>query len=72
MTFLAERRQELGLTQQQVADYVGVKQSAVAYWESGKRMPSVQRLVPLSCLLQCSVDELVERPTNYTIAQDGR
>lgn len=35
--WLAAQRQERGLSQQDVADVLGVSRSAVHYWETGKR-----------------------------------
>lgn len=35
--WLAEKRDEKGLSQQAVADRLGVTRTAVHYWESGKR-----------------------------------
>lgn len=33
--YLADRRKELGITQKEVADYVGVSEATVSRWESG-------------------------------------
>ena len=38
-TTIRKRRQVLGLTQQQLADSLGVSKSTVANWESGKHFP---------------------------------
>jgi len=38
-TRIARRRHVLGLTQQQLADRVGVSKSTVANWERGKHFP---------------------------------
>ena len=36
---LKASRERLGLTQEQVADMLGIKQSTVSGWESGRRIP---------------------------------
>ncbi len=57
--FLFKRRKELGLTQQNIADELGVSNKAVSKWESGESFPETALLVPLSKILVCSVDELL-------------
>lgn len=37
---IQERRQLLGLTQQQLADLLGVRQATISKWERGDRRPS--------------------------------
>lgn len=38
-------RDEKGLTQAQLADQLGVKQSTIAMWESGDRVPGKPELI---------------------------
>lgn len=53
-------RKTNGLTQQQLAERVGVTQSAVAAWESGKReVPNGDNLLRLSEVLGFQADELI-------------
>lgn len=40
---------------------MGVDQSAVSFWETGKTMPRAAMLVKLSGLYCCSVDELLAK-----------
>lgn len=40
----AELRQAAGLTQQELADAIGVTRAAVSFWESGLRTPRGQFL----------------------------
>lgn len=51
---LQERRQALGMTQQQVADKLGVNVTTYAHYESGRRMPNIERLTML-----CSMFDIV-------------
>ena len=46
------------LTQQQVADSMGVLQSAVSNWESEVALPRARQLPLLARVLGCSIDEL--------------
>ena len=47
-----------GLSQQQVANQLGVHQTAVSNWEKGKNLPSATMLVKVADLYGCSIDEL--------------
>lgn len=47
-----------GLTQQQLADEIGVTRSAVAMWESVGRNPPSKILPALATALGCSIDQL--------------
>lgn len=59
MWAIKERREELGMTQTELAEKVGVDQSSVAYWESGRYLPSTANLLKLSQVLDCSLDRLM-------------
>lgn len=58
MSFLSAR-ENVGLTQKEVADKLGLDQSAVSLWETGKTAPRASVLVRLAGLYCCSVDELL-------------
>lgn len=53
------RRKELGLTQEQLAEAVGVSAAAVSKWETGATAPAISLLAPLSRMLRLSLDELL-------------
>ena len=53
---LRERR---GLTQRALADAVGVTDKAVSKWESGRGLPDISLVEPLSSALGISVAELL-------------
>ena len=61
MIVLKALRLERGMTQQQVAEQIGVAKNAVSMWETGKRDPSFDKLIKLSDLFDCSVDYLLGR-----------
>lgn len=52
-------RSAAGMTQVELARRVGVSQGAVWQWEKGLTRPSVARLLSLSRVLGCTVDELL-------------
>lgn len=58
MSFLSAR-EKIGLSQREVAEKLGVDQSSVSFWETGKTAPRASTLVKLSGLYGCTVDELL-------------
>lgn len=57
--FVAARRKELGLTQQELADKLFVSNKAVSKWETGQSLPDIGLLEPLAQCLGVSVAELL-------------
>lgn len=51
---ITSRRKELGLTQQQLADAVGISGVSVYKWEAGINTPKGQNLFSLAEALRCS------------------
>lgn len=47
-----------GMKQLELAERVGVTQSAVSYWESDKSDPPCSILPKLAEILNCTIDEL--------------
>ena len=52
-------REKSGLTQRDLAIELGVDQSAVSLWESGKTQPRAKLLPQLAAIFCCTVDELL-------------
>ena len=55
-----EQRKRAGLTQMEVAKQLGITDSAVNQWETGKTTPNTKRLGELAKLYNCTVDELLK------------
>ena len=55
---IQERRKELGLTQEQVAEYLNVSVPAVCKWEKGVTSPDISLLPSLARLLQTDLNTL--------------
>ncbi len=55
---IAQRRRALGMTQEQLADRLGVTAPAVNKWEKGSTCPDVGLLPPLARLLEIDMNEL--------------
>ena len=52
-------RQRTGLSQNDLAQRVGVTRAVVTAWESGKACPKLDKLCPLANALKCTISELV-------------
>lgn len=57
---IAKYRRERGMTQDGLADALGVSRQAVSKWESDAAFPETEKLVRISRLLGCSIDELLK------------
>lgn len=57
---IAQRRKQLGLSQEELAGKICVTRQAVSKWESGAALPSVDNIVELARVLEISVDELLQ------------
>lgn len=57
---LKEYRIKLHLTQQQVADRIGINQRTYSGYENGQSEPSIENLIKLAKLFGVSVDTLIE------------
>ena len=56
---LKAARMRKGLSQQEVADLVGVAKSTYSMWETGNREPNLMRIKTLTKVLDVSGDELL-------------
>jgi len=56
---IARRRKAQGLSQEELANQLGVTRQAVSKWESGAALPSVDNMVELARVFDASVDELL-------------
>ncbi len=60
---IAAKRKELGMTQLELAEKMGVTDKAVSKWERGLAYPDVSSLPKLAEILGLSVDELMQTKT---------
>lgn len=69
---LKRYRKEKNMTQQDLADVLGVSNKTVSRWESGGGYPDVPLLAPLALALGVTVDDLLdrERPIRDLTRQD--
>ncbi len=57
--YLQERRKEKGLTQEQLAEHVGVARRTISRWETGSNMPDLDILIELSDFYDVDLRELL-------------
>lgn len=57
---LKEVRKASGLTQREVATYVGVNQNTYSYWENGKTKIDSESIAKLAKLFNVSIDYLLD------------
>lgn len=55
-------REEKGWSQRELAEKLGVKQSAVGMWESGRNNPEYGRLEEIASVFGITIDELINGP----------
>jgi transcriptional regulator with XRE-family HTH domain len=56
--YVSTRRAKRGLSQQQLADMIGVTKPTISYWEAAKVLPQVTVLEPLARALDGSYEDL--------------
>lgn len=61
---LAAERRKAGLSQQQVAEQIGVEPESVSRMETGSIVPSLLRLRQLAGVYECSMEALVGRTSD--------
>ena len=63
---IAKYRKEKGLSQEKVAEHMGVSRQAVTKWESNVSKPSSENLIKLAKLFDVSVDDLLDHMETKT------
>lgn len=56
---IARLRHERSLTQEELADFIGVTKASVSKWENGQSMPDILLLPQLAAFFDVTIDELV-------------
>lgn len=69
---IKNRRQELNMTQEQLANELNVSRSTVSNWEIGRNYPDLQLIVSISDVLSISLDALLGKESEIVkeIAKD--
>lgn len=56
---IISKRRDKGLTQDDLASYIGVSKTSVSKWETGRSYPDITFLPPLAAFFNISIDELI-------------
>ena len=62
---IAEQRKVANLTQEEVAEKLGIGAGAVSRMERGTIMPTVARLMELARIFSCPVSKILEKGSNH-------
>lgn len=68
---IRQYRKEAGMTQEEMADRLGVTAPAVNKWENGNSNPDIELLAPIARLLHISLDTLMSFQEELTSAEIG-
>lgn len=61
---LKNARTEMGLTQEKVAEEIGVSRQSISNWENNRSYPDIVSVIKLSDLYSVSLDELLKEDKN--------
>ena len=59
-SFLKDLRKEKGITQEQLAEELGVSGRTISRWETGKNMPDISLLVEIAEFFDVSIPEIIK------------
>lgn len=57
---LSKQRKNNNLSQEQLADRLGVSRQAVSKWESGASYPDMDKIIQISKILNCTLEDLLD------------
>ena len=63
---LIKKRREKGITQDELAEYIGVSKASVSKWETGQSYPDITFLPQLAAYFNISIDELMNYSPQMT------
>lgn len=67
---IKERRQDVGVTQEHIANELDVNPSHISNIERGRAHPSLTALIKIANILQCSIDYFISGEYTYKIDKD--
>ena len=64
---IAENRRARGMTQEEVANLLGVTSQAVSKWENNNSLPDITLLPAIADLFETTIDALMSRERSYVV-----
>jgi transcriptional regulator with XRE-family HTH domain len=64
---IVAKRREKGITQDELAAYIGVSKASVSKWETGQSYPDITFLPQLAAYFNISIDELMGLSTDIVL-----
>ena len=58
-SYIARKRREQNLTQEQLAQQLGVSNKTISKWEKGMSVPDSEQLIKIAVILETTVSELL-------------
>lgn len=69
---LQNLRKENNLSQEQLADMLDISRQSVSKWESGTTYPEMDKLIQLSKIFKCSLDDLTNDEIDVTLIKENK
>ena len=63
---ISELRNNIGITQEELAEKLDVSRQSITKWENNSATPEIERLVELSNIFGVTIDFLLKGKTEYT------
>lgn len=58
---IKELRKSKNMTQNELANSIGVERTTVTMWETGNSVPSIDALKKLAEIFNCKIDDLIDK-----------
>ncbi len=68
---IKKRRKDMGITQEQLANYLNVNPSHISNIETGRAHPSLSALINIANYLKCSVDSFIAAEYDTNVEKDA-
>ncbi len=68
---LKKIRKQYKMTQEDVAQFLGISRSGYTYYETGKTAPSIETLKRLAAMYDTTIDNVVGVPQKKTVSNKG-